>query len=270
MTCCCMPKLKGGYRIAFLWFFVQCSVLLFGQPRHVDSEVMVIAHRGGIVEGVPENTLSAFKRSIELGVDYIEADLRASGDGEIVVFHDATLDRTTNGEGRLSEWSINALKQLDLGNGEKIPTFEELLKIASGSGVGLVLDIKASESVDLKEVLQAAGKYQMQSSIIIGVRSLEDLKTVKRMDRNVTLLGFIPGIQSVDDFIEAGVHKIRLWPEWIEEHEELIPAIHEKGVDVWMTAGDLDLKVLEQKKKKGIDGLIYDRPAALIEHLLYR
>jgi glycerophosphoryl diester phosphodiesterase len=100
--------------------------------------VMVIAHRG-FSGAAPENTLAAFRKGIEIGSDLIELDVHLSRDGEIVVIHDETLERTTNGKGRVADYTLNALKKLDAGSsfapqfaGEKIPTLKEVLDLAKG------------------------------------------------------------------------------------------------------------------------------------------
>lgn len=104
------------------------------------GEVVFVAHRGGIVPGYPENTLAAFRHAIELGVDAIEIDPRGTKDGEIVIMHDATVDRTTNGRGRVEDLALRELKALDAGGGERVPTYEEVLELVAGSGVDLLLD----------------------------------------------------------------------------------------------------------------------------------
>ncbi len=98
--------------------------------------VTVIAHRG-FSGAAPENTMSAFKKAIEAGSDMIELDVRLSREGEVVVIHDETLERTTTGKGKVIEKTINELKSLDAGtkfhpsfSGEKIPTLREVLELA--------------------------------------------------------------------------------------------------------------------------------------------
>lgn len=99
-----------------------------------DTYVMVGAHRaGGFVHGLPENSLSAIKNSLELGVDIIEIDVRITADNQIVVIHDKTLDRTTNGSGKVSHHKLKEIKKLYLkdkeGNltSEKVLTLEEVM-----------------------------------------------------------------------------------------------------------------------------------------------
>ena len=96
------------------------------------KEVLVIAHRGDW-RGAPENSLQGFENCISYGVDMIELDVRQTKDGELVVIHDATVDRTTNGKGQVSDLTLAELRELRLRNGLgrvttlKIPTFEEAL-----------------------------------------------------------------------------------------------------------------------------------------------
>ncbi len=86
---------------------------------------LLIGHRGA--SGLaPENTLASFAKAVALGVDGVELDVRLA-DGEIVVIHDERVDRTTNGRGLVSELSFDALRGLDAGDGERIPTLAEVL-----------------------------------------------------------------------------------------------------------------------------------------------
>src|SRR3972149_9393656 len=100
--------------------------------------VMVIAHRGFSGQA-PENTLASFKKARELGSDMIELDVRFSKDGHMVVMHDDTLDRTTNGRGKVADYTLKELKQLDAGSwfapqfsDERIPNLNEVLELAKG------------------------------------------------------------------------------------------------------------------------------------------
>jgi len=94
---------------------------------------MVIAHRGAS-SYAPENTLAAFDLAIEMGVRHIELDVHATRDNHIVVIHDDTVDRTTDGSGPVTNFTLATLRKLDAGSwfgghfaGERIPTFDEVL-----------------------------------------------------------------------------------------------------------------------------------------------
>lgn len=107
------------------------------------DNIWVAAHRG-FSSDYPENTMSAFKAAIDVGVDQIETDVRVTKDGELVLIHDATVDRTTNGTGKVNSFTLAELKQLDAGKGEKIPTFIELMELVKDHPT-MTLDIELKE-----------------------------------------------------------------------------------------------------------------------------
>lgn len=103
-------------------------------------EFMIIGHRGA-AGYEPENTLLSFRKAIDLGVDWIEFDLHRSADGYLVVIHDDTVDRTTDGHGKVSDMTLEELKKLDAGKGQQIPTFQEVIDLARGR-VKMIPEIK--------------------------------------------------------------------------------------------------------------------------------
>lgn len=118
--------------------------------KQSEKNIYVAAHRGWS-EKFPENTIEAFAAAIELGVDQVETDIRISKDGELVIMHDATVDRTTNGSGAVSKMTLKELKSLDAGikkgdefAGYKIPTFTEFMELVKDLP-DMTLDIELKE-----------------------------------------------------------------------------------------------------------------------------
>ena len=107
------------------------------------NNVYVAAHRGWCAK-YPENTMAAFRAAAELGVDQIETDVRVTRDGELVLIHDATVDRTTNGKGAVCDKLLCELKTLDAGNGERIPTLREFMEYIKDLPT-MTLDIELKE-----------------------------------------------------------------------------------------------------------------------------
>lgn len=107
----------------------------------MDYPVVRIAHRGASKE-FPENTLLAFRKAIEQGVDYLEMDLHLTRDREIVIMHDETLDRTTNGTGFIWDHTLEELRTLDAGRGEPIPTLADVVELVRPTPVRLYLELK--------------------------------------------------------------------------------------------------------------------------------
>jgi glycerophosphoryl diester phosphodiesterase len=117
-----------------------------GDLRKVDN----VAHRGASGYA-PENTIAAFDKAVEMKADYIEIDVQRSQDGELVVIHDTTVDRTTDGSGSVKNMTFEQLRNLDAGSwkdaqftGEKIPTFDEVLDRYHGK-IGILIELKAPE-----------------------------------------------------------------------------------------------------------------------------
>jgi glycerophosphoryl diester phosphodiesterase len=88
---------------------------------------LIIGHRGASAHA-PENTLAAFRLALAQGADGIEFDVKRSLTGEVVIMHDVSVDRTTNGSGNVHQLSPHQLRQLDAGNGERVPTLDELFE----------------------------------------------------------------------------------------------------------------------------------------------
>ena len=92
------------------------------------NNIFVAAHRGW-KDKYPENTLEAFSAAMELGVDQLETDIRITKDGHLVLIHDETVDRTTNGTGKVCDLTLEQLQALDAGNGTKIPTLTQFMEL---------------------------------------------------------------------------------------------------------------------------------------------
>ncbi|MEU9333376.1 glycerophosphodiester phosphodiesterase [Streptomyces sp. NPDC048290] len=112
------------------------------------------AHRGGAADGL-ENTVAQFRRAVERGYRYIETDVHLTRDGRLVAFHDATLDRVTDGAGRIADLPWDDVRQARVGGKEPVPLFEELLE--TFPGVRWNVDVKAEPALrPLLELLERA------------------------------------------------------------------------------------------------------------------
>lgn len=148
--------------------------------------LLLVGHRGAAASE-PENTLRSFAAGLKAGANAIEFDTRLTKDRKLVVFHDATLNRTTNGKGNIHEFTLKELEQLDAGKGEKIPTAEEALTfiIQKKKAIAL-LEIKDKDSV--KQVAEVVKKLKLQnfsSQLIIHSFSAEAVKSIKALLPNI-------------------------------------------------------------------------------------
>lgn len=244
---------------------IALALLAALQAAWPEAQPVMVAHRGGIVEGVPENTLAAFRAAAAAGVQAIEVDLRATRDGAIVILHDATLDRTTNGKGALSERTLAEVRALDAGRGERVPLFEEALALARRERVKLLLDIKEAPGLDKRRIVRMVEEHGAVLDVIVGPRTVEDLREFRRLNPNLRTLGFIATPGEMEAFVAAGVDVIRLWPKWMEADAGLLARAKRTGRAVWVTAGDAPRADLERLVRMGVDGMLGDRPALLKE-----
>lgn len=107
----------------------------------------ITGHRGAAAVE-PENTMRAFRRAVELGVDALELDVHLSSDGHLIVMHDKTVDRTTNGSGAIGETTFADIRSLDAGKGERVPEFGEVWREFREIGLQVeVKDAKATSAV---------------------------------------------------------------------------------------------------------------------------
>lgn len=159
-----------------------------GERKKVDN----VAHRGASGYA-PENTIAAFDLAVDMKADYIEIDVQRSKDGELVLIHDTTVNRTTNGTGRVGELTLEQLRKLDAGSwfgsefaGELIPTFDEILDRYRGK-IGILVELKAPELYPGIEaqVAEALKKRNMDKSknnkIIIQSFNFESVKKVNEL-----------------------------------------------------------------------------------------
>ncbi|MEU9975270.1 glycerophosphodiester phosphodiesterase family protein [Streptomyces sp. NPDC051014] len=124
---------------------------------------LTIGHRG--VMGVePENTLRSFVAAQQAGLDLIELDLHLSKDGALVVMHDAEVDRTTDGSGPIAEKTLEELRTLDAGRGERVPVFEEVLDAVRAPLQAEIKDVAAARALaDLMQRLDLVGRVEVSS-----------------------------------------------------------------------------------------------------------
>ncbi len=203
----------------------------------------VIAHRGGC-EWAPENTLAAFKRSLEFGVDGIELDVQRCASGELVVIHDVEISRTTNGAGYIKEITYPELQRLSAGSwfsdefaSEKIPLLEEVLKLLDGA-LTLHLEIKNApvEYPGIEDdVLQLLSSYKYPEEVVISSFDHPLLKRIhqKAPEQKLALLADAYFLDVVDYAKQIGA---AVWhPGFGNLRKEAVQVAHDNGmiVNTW-------------------------------------
>lgn len=128
----------------------------------------VVAHRGHGNE--PENTLRAFRAGMAAGADRVELDIQSTADGDFVVLHDPTVDRTTNGQGKVKELTTDQVRQLDAGQGEKVPLLAEVLDWARQHDVPLTLEMKHPLPGEAEKLVEMVRDSQLRDPWVISFK----------------------------------------------------------------------------------------------------
>lgn len=264
-----LPTLKPTLLLAFLSISL-CSPSALSDPFGHTSvsyeqpyQPLAISHRGCMFE-CPENTLAAFAWADRVGADAIEIDLRATADGEVVVIHDKTVNRTTNGRGAIKSLTLAEIRSLDAGAGQHVPTMDEAFAFASENDLRLLLDLKDTRWMAPEDVYTALVRHGITDQVIIGARSVEQLQAFKKLDSDLYSMAFTKRISHIDAYIDAGVDVVRLWARWVQGQPELVTSVHEAGRRVWVTTGTIRGDSLHNILRLGVEGVITDYPQDIL------
>lgn len=235
------------------------------------SAVMVIAHRGAS-SYAPENTLEAFDLALEMGVRHIELDVDFTSDGHIVVIHDDTVDRTTNGSGPVMSHTLAALRALDAGSwfgakfaGERIPTFHEVLERYKGRA-HLHTEIKGHSPSLSQRTADLIRTHGMEEQVTITSFQNVRLEEMRAYAPELPT-GWL--VVEVSEAIIAQAHAMgvtQLCPRANTVTPELVRRLHAEGfvARVWgVTTEDL----MQQVVQAGADGMTINFPDKLMAYL---
>ena len=159
--------------------------------KSTENYIIRESHRGESFN-FPENTMGAFKEAVRLGTDRIELDVNITADGVLVIMHDDTLDRTTNGTGKVTETKYAVIEKLEAGSwkdakfkNEKIPILEDVFEFAKKNNVMLNLDLK--EEATAIPMAKLAQKMDMIDHIIITGKIPQSVKDIRSVDPSITM-----------------------------------------------------------------------------------
>ncbi|MFX1574557.1 MAG: glycerophosphodiester phosphodiesterase [Promethearchaeota archaeon] len=230
----------------------------------------VIGHKGATAIA-PENTLKAFKKAIELKADYIEFDIHHTLDKEIIIHHDEDTLRTTGVFKMIKDATLEELKKLNAGEGEQIPTLQELINISKGK-IKLQPEIKVSGlAYDLTNILRTSNL--IETSIVSCFEIVELLK-VKEIEPQLKLGYLIPKVltklQPIKQYIKRAVANefYAIHPYHTSVNKNLVEYTHRSGlkINVWTVN---DEEIMKRLIDLGVDGIFTD-DIALLNKLLGR
>jgi glycerophosphoryl diester phosphodiesterase len=232
-----------------------------------DSEALiVIAHRGAS-RAAPENTLSAMKKAIEFGADYAECDVFQTKDGEIVLFHDEEMERTTGKEGMIWDYTLAELKQLEVGSwfkdefrGEPIPTLRQVIQLCKGK-IKLNIEVKLSgkDPKIAQKVVDIVRSENLGKECMITSFEKPVIEKVKQIAPDL-ITGFIFDEEYPPDIFEGDWEYICCKRNIVDE--KFVNEAKQKGkkIFVWTVNYPAEMKKLIGL---GVDGIITDVPDVL-------
>ena len=242
--------------------------------------VLNISHRG--FSGIyPQNTIMAFQKALEEGVDYIELDVSLSKDDHIVVFHDSEVSRLTDGSGYIKDLTLAQILALDSGiktserfRGTRIPTLEEVLKALQETDAKLCIEIKAREEDNVegvdKAVVDLVRQYGYLDRVMFTSYNQQVVKNLAKLFPNM-MIGLDPSeeeseTQSAEYIVDLCLEcdASVLYFDYLLLTQEITDLAHSKGLQVHAWTAD-DADNINRLIKMGVEAVLTNRPDILNE-----
>ena len=225
-----------------------------GTPR-------VYAHRGA-TQAAPENTLAACAAAFALGAS-CEVDVRATRDGALVLMHDASVSRTTYGQGRVAALPLGELRALALRRSasERVPTLEEALALPRG-GQALLLDLKQADApfhARLARLLASA-----EGEVVLGVRSEAQARALRGAVPALEQVALIEGPHQIEALAAAGAETIRLEWAWLARASGLATRVRAAGARLLVLVPGAEARELRAALVHAPAALLSDDPATAL------
>lgn len=247
--------------------------------KQEQQKMINVAHRGASAHA-PENTMAAFYKGVEMKADYIEIDVQMTKDGELVLIHDTTVDRTTDGTGAVRDYTLEEIRQLDAGSwfseeyaGEKIPTFDELLDAFRGK-TGILIELKSPSlypgiEEKVAEALKERNMDRPQNNkMVIQSFDHESMQISKELLPDVphaVLAGSSWSDVTKEQLAEFATYADFFNPNMNIVTPELVDWVHEAGMEIYPYTSRSPEQAYHLFDL-GVDGIITDYPEHVYHH----
>jgi len=244
-------------------FLLGLACLLILSNCKKMNETMVIGHRGAMGHET-ENTLASVQKALDLGVDMIEIDVFKVSSGEIVVFHDETLERLSNAGGRIEDYNIYDLKRVTLDGNHKIPMLQDVLKLIDHK-VPLNIELKGAGTADrvnfIIEYYVKERGWKLEDFLISSF-NWNELKDMRKLNKNIAIAVLTDGnpIKAIPVAKELGAVAIN--PHYKMLTEENIEEIKSEGFKIYTYTVN-EAEDIEKIKDLGVNGIFTNFPERL-------
>ena len=225
--------------------------------------MLCIGHRGAMGHE-PENTLSSIRKALELGAPFVEVDVY-SVDGELIVFHDDRLERTTNGSGYVLDQTFEHLRTLDAGNGQLIPTLKEVCdEVDRRAGINIELKGPAT-AVPVVELIRDLERENWDlNSVLVSSFNHRELAETKRLDPRIQIGALICGLPVDDSKFAADLGAISVHPALEFVDQRFIDDAHARELRVYVYTVDHP-EDIQRMRNLGVDGVFTNFPELVLE-----
>ena len=218
-------------------------------------KVLRIGHRGACGHA-PENTLASIEQAIVLGCALTEVDVQRTADGSLVLLHDLCVDKTTDGKGPIAELNLEDVRKLDAGGGQRIPTLEEALQVATGR-IGLILELKGEGlAYDLVPTVRASG---FAGPIIYASFLHDDLQHIRRIEPEADTMVLFERLPKMPVAEALNLEATHVGLRFDKATAPLVKAFHQAGLTVFVFTVN-KAKDIQRMQALGVDGIVSDRP----------
>ena len=217
-----------------------------------------IGHRGAGGHA-PENTLAAIERGIALHAHLVEFDVRATSDGQLVLLHDATLDRTTNGHGLIADQLWRDVRQVIGGDGQPLPLLADALRVASGR-TGVIIEIKAERIA--KQICRTVREVQFSGPVIYTSFLHDELLAVRRENPQAQTMALIEAVPVNRTAFATDAQATHVGVAFETLTPSFLKSLHDRSLRVFVYTVNEPADI-QRAKAMGVDGIISDYPERL-------
>jgi len=266
-----MTRLYSSIAVFSILLLTGCAgekpATALGPPKN--GNVYVVAHRGAH-QGIPENSLPAYKKAIDLGVDYVEIDVRTTKDDKFISMHNSRIDAYVQEDtGAVKNFTLAELKVLDIGKragaeweGTRIPTFEEILDLCKGK-CGIYLDLKDAPVEPLIKLIKERGMEKE----VLWYADNDELRAVENLSADCIIMPDPGAEKNLPDLIDSLKPKV-IAAVWKHFSQSFVSTCHESGAIVIVDEGGKES--WQEALSWDTDGIQTDYPEDLITLLKTR
>ena len=222
---------------------------------------MILTGHRGAAKLEPENTLLSIQKAIDLGVDQIEIDVHLTRDQHLVVIHDTTVDRTTDGQGAIADLTLAEVKQLEAGKGERIPTLQEVIDLVRGKVI-LQIELKGPDTAE--PVIQAVEQNSMENEVLLTSFVHDRLREARQLNPYLRLgaLWSNPPPDACEQAVDMGAEAIHI--QHLNIDSQLVGEAHAHGLMIRAWNPDT-VEEIQRVVDLGVDAIGSNRPDLLIK-----